>query len=394
MVKAITHWDSLLLGHPFVVETDHKNLCFLYKSDNPKVVRWGTRLSEYSFEVHHIAGIDNPLAVADALSRVHPVQVSAASSVSALQVAGASKRVPGSTVERPAVLVSSVVETIQYVHSEAAGHRGVKATVDKLLRAGYNRSNLQQEVEYVIANCGICQKIANRRQDDDKSQPRFTGIMEVGEEWSLDTIGPLPADESGNTYIMVAICGFSRFVVLEPASDASGESVARFLLKLVGWFGRPKGIRMRAVWVVPSLKLLPPPPPGPKKGIRTDGGPSVDQDHSTTIISSKCSVIYWALIDTLLWPIGHRRTAKLGESTRKSVGIFGSSAWIDGSRTSGAACCLLFSGLSTPSYTRFWVWSQLESSLVGYKLWTDFSYQIPYLVQCIFGKHLYRLSYP
>jgi hypothetical protein len=66
VVKAITHWDSLLLGHPFVVETDHKNLCFLYKSDNPKVVRWRTRLSEYSFEVHHIAGIDNP--VADALS--------------------------------------------------------------------------------------------------------------------------------------------------------------------------------------------------------------------------------------------------------------------------------------------------------------------------------------
>ncbi len=37
MVKAITHWDSLLSGHPFVVETDHKSLCFLYKSDNPKV---------------------------------------------------------------------------------------------------------------------------------------------------------------------------------------------------------------------------------------------------------------------------------------------------------------------------------------------------------------------
>ncbi len=45
----------------------------------------------------------------------------------------------------------------------------------------------------------------------------------------------------------VAIDGFSRFVVLEPASDASGESVARFLLKLqvVGWFGRPKGIMIR-----------------------------------------------------------------------------------------------------------------------------------------------------
>jgi hypothetical protein len=86
------------------------------------------------FEVHHIAGIDNP--VADALSRLHPGSVSAASSVNALQVAGASKQVPGRTVERPAELAYSVVKTIQYVHSEVAGHRGVKATVDKLLRAG------------------------------------------------------------------------------------------------------------------------------------------------------------------------------------------------------------------------------------------------------------------
>jgi hypothetical protein len=87
---------------------------------------------------------------------------------------------------------------------------------------------LQREVEYVVAHCGFCQKMANRRQDDDKSQPRFNEITEVGEEWSLDTIRPLPADHVGNTYIMVAIDGFSRFVVLEPATDASGESVARF----------------------------------------------------------------------------------------------------------------------------------------------------------------------
>jgi hypothetical protein len=117
------------------VETDHKSLCFLYKSDNPRSCAGvqGYR-NTIDFEVHHIAGIDNP--VADALSRLHPVSVSAASSVNALQVAGASKQVPSGTVERPAELVDSVVKTIQYVHSEVAGHRGVKATVDKLLRAG------------------------------------------------------------------------------------------------------------------------------------------------------------------------------------------------------------------------------------------------------------------
>jgi hypothetical protein len=56
-----------------------------------------------------------------------------------------------------------------------------------------------------------------------------------------------------------------------------------------------------------------------------------------TIISStfqvSATVTYWALIDMLLWPasIGHRQTvtARLSESTKKSVDIFGSSAaWI------------------------------------------------------------------
>ncbi len=95
----------------------------------------------------------------------------------------------------------------------------------------------------------------------------------MGEERSLDTIGPLPADESGKPYIVVAIDGFSRFVVLLPACDASGASVAGFLLKLVGWLGRPKCTQ--------------------RQFGRTVG-------HSTTIILSMCSVIYWALIGMLL----------------------------------------------------------------------------------------------
>ena len=53
--------------------------------------------------------------------------------------------------------------------------------------------------------------------------------MEVGEEWSsLDTIGPLPADESGSTYIMVAIDGFSGFVVLEPLGQPAMRAVSQW----------------------------------------------------------------------------------------------------------------------------------------------------------------------
>jgi hypothetical protein len=156
----------------------------------------------------------------------------------------------------------------------------------------------------------------------------------------------LPADDAGNTYIMVAIDGFSRFVALEPATDASGESVARF------------------------------------------GGSQYD----SYLIDAFCHLL--GLIGMLLWPIGRRQAAWLTESTSKSVGIFGSSAWIDGSGTSGAACYLLFSGLSTHSYMLSWVWSQLESSLVDFKLWTVFSYLIPLLVQCNRSGQVSRVLQP
>ena len=236
IVRAITHFDAMLLGHPFIVETDHRNLCWMQKSDNPKVIRWRTRLSEYTFSVRHIAGVDNP--VADALSRLHPVPTVASSLPRVVQALSK----PGSIVERPASLSDSLVKTIQLVHAEG-GHRRVDATLQRLLRAGHDQPGLKKAVEYVLDNCGYCQKVAARDQTDGRSVPTFREVMEVGEEWSLDTIGPLEPDEDGNQFIMVAVDGFSRYVMLEPAKDATGESAAHFLLKIAGMFGRPKGIR-------------------------------------------------------------------------------------------------------------------------------------------------------
>jgi hypothetical protein len=136
IVRAITRFDAILLGHPFTVETstatDHRNLCWMQKSDNPKVIRWRTRLSEYTFSVRHIAGVDNPIA--DALSRLHPVPTVASSLPRVVQALSK----PGSIVERPASLSDSLVKTIQLVHAEG-GHRRVDATLQRLLRAGHDQ---------------------------------------------------------------------------------------------------------------------------------------------------------------------------------------------------------------------------------------------------------------
>jgi len=61
--------ESLLLGKPFVLETDHANLLFMDKSLSPKVIRYCIYLQQFTFLVRHILGKLN--LVADCFSRIH-----------------------------------------------------------------------------------------------------------------------------------------------------------------------------------------------------------------------------------------------------------------------------------------------------------------------------------
>jgi hypothetical protein len=65
------------------------------------------------------------------------------------------------------------------------------------------------------------------------------------ESESLDVVGPLPADEDDNSgcYILTAIDGFSRYVMLKAVKSNDSNEMATFLLELMGIFGRPRGIR-------------------------------------------------------------------------------------------------------------------------------------------------------
>ena len=56
---------------------------------------------------------------------------------------------------------------------------------------------------------------------------------------NIDTIGPLPPDESGNAYIIVIVDVFSRFVELYPAPDATALSAAKALIQWIGRYGNP-----------------------------------------------------------------------------------------------------------------------------------------------------------
>ncbi|MFO0003049.1 MAG: Ty3/Gypsy family RNase HI domain-containing protein, partial [bacterium] len=64
---ALQHWEGYLRGQQFVVQTDHKNLMYVMKSDTGRVARWRLFLQEFDFVIQHLEGKRN--VVADALSR-------------------------------------------------------------------------------------------------------------------------------------------------------------------------------------------------------------------------------------------------------------------------------------------------------------------------------------
>ena len=58
--------QSLLRDRFFTIRTDHRNLLFITEATNPMIVWWYMALSEFSFSLEFIPGVDNDIA--DSLS--------------------------------------------------------------------------------------------------------------------------------------------------------------------------------------------------------------------------------------------------------------------------------------------------------------------------------------
>ena len=70
-VWAVKRWRQLLEGHRFTIQTDHRNILQLHKSEVPKVIRWRLALQQFDYDIIHVEGASARHAVADALSRLH-----------------------------------------------------------------------------------------------------------------------------------------------------------------------------------------------------------------------------------------------------------------------------------------------------------------------------------
>ena len=209
---AIKQLKCYLLGHHFVVLTDHKNLLSLYKLQSSKIIRWRLELGEFDFAIRHVSGKSN--VVPDSLSRLLVIQYNNAEERS---------------------------KEISAVHNAVRGHRSANKTFEMLRQKGISWAGMKKDVKTFISHCATCQKV-RLGQASVVAASKSIAVQEPFERIAVDTVGPLPMDNDGMKYIIVVMDSFSRFVELFAMPDCTSQSAAIALLNVFGRFGAPKQI--------------------------------------------------------------------------------------------------------------------------------------------------------
>ena len=210
----VTRLQEYLLGVPFTLETDHRNLLWLSKSAVPKLVRWRLRLQEFDMDIVHVPGVTQ--LIADGMSRCLAMST--------------------------AKYDTKHYAAVRQCHNGIVGHRGRQQLLYELRDRGLDFPLMEEMVDTVIKCCHTCQKIKGNAISASKFP---LGSLMTDQPWdtlSMDYIGPISSDQYGSCYILVIIDNFSRFVELFALPNNSSDEVAKAILSIYGRYGLPKVI--------------------------------------------------------------------------------------------------------------------------------------------------------
>jgi len=298
IVWAAKSFRAYLLGRPFIVYTDHKPLVGVarLKDQTSRLARFHHKLSEFDFEIKYKPGKNN--LNADALSRI-PYEEKANVAVMtrakaremterAAKEGGISEMEGGPIKKGPrtntneseaetqvhnkdpqtqeesdddeerveesdtdaetlkdseAVLLTSekdIKEVLRKFHDgPLGGHRGAKATVDRIKKQ-FRWPGMHRQIAEYIRSCRKCQK--NKSGKVEKAPMVLTDTpRKPFEKIYMDVVGAVTLSARGNKHILTVQDAFSKYFICVAMPDQEAKTVAKaFFQEVICKFGIPK----------------------------------------------------------------------------------------------------------------------------------------------------------
>ena len=119
-------------------------------------------------------------------------------------------------------------------------HLGIFKTREKI-RENFIWKCIDKEIRIRAKACSECLKskpVQNKKVGFLSSEPPKAPMDKI----FIDYLGPLPRSKAGNTYMIVGVDAFSKFVWLSPVREATTTQAVKFLKTIFSSFGIPRNL--------------------------------------------------------------------------------------------------------------------------------------------------------
>ena len=264
---SIKHFRYFLEGRCFHVVTDHKPLIYTFSArtdrHSPRQARHLDYISQFTTDLRHIRGIDNP--VADALSRIEANAIMHASaplidyhtmakaqrtdpeltrllsipSSSSLKLAEVPLSTAGMVIfcdmstEAKRPFVPATLRRLVFDSLHSLSHPGIRAT-QHLITSRFVWPSIKKDVRRWTRACSHCQRTKITRHTF--APPAGFKLPDARfDVIHIDLVGPLPPSR-GYTYLLTCVDRFTRWPEAFPLVDITADSVAQAFVH--GWIAR------------------------------------------------------------------------------------------------------------------------------------------------------------
>ena len=278
-VLGVKKFRAYIEGTRFKVVTDHASLKWLMgqKDLSGRLARWSLKLQAFDFDIEYRKGSAN--VVPDALSRMFSEEIAISNAGNFVDmdsngfisdeyeeikaiVLKDKNRLPDLKVEGRFVykrlfsgdivqqsvwrlwIPSSLTETvISNAHDPpTSAHGGFAKTLDRIKRYFYWPRMANQVLEYV-RSCDVCKETKAPNTTLRPPMGKQLSVERPFQHLFIDLLGPYPRSKHGNSYLLIVLDQFSKFVFLNTFRQANAQNIVAYLSSVVfGLFGVPESI--------------------------------------------------------------------------------------------------------------------------------------------------------